>query len=116
MSTTNITLIVNGEIADFKAILAEMVQEFSTKGQPIQFAPEFTINPDTAYKTTDVRLQKLMGVDHYAHPTKAILSALRSKGISPIATKRTGTMVFGNQILEYFNEIKASQTTYLKAN
>jgi hypothetical protein len=116
MSTTNITLIVNGEIADFKAILAEMVQELNTKGQPIKFEPEFIINPDTAYKATDVRLQKMLGFEKYAHPAKAIITAMRRHGISPICIKRAGTLIFGSQVLEYFNEIKASQTTYLKAN
>jgi len=112
-----VTLLINGQKADFAAFLTTIVENAIANIQaPAAFTPEFSIDPHFNYKLTDERLQKLFGVSDLKHPAQSIINALRSVGIEPQKNGRRGSMVFGYQVVNYLDELNKKQTSYLSKN
>jgi hypothetical protein len=109
-------LIINGEEADFFAVMEQMIQKAVTTALNAIEQPEFVPQPDVMYKTSDIRIQRMFGVETYKHPTQAINEILRRNGISPFSVRKGGSMITGRQITEYMAALAAKQTDYLKAN
>lgn len=112
-------LYVNGQKADFLAVMSEIVEAAVSKAlqaKPQAFTPEFNIEPLVAYKLDNPQIIKLFGVSADKHPTQTIRRMLRKKGFEPILAGRNGSRVFGSDILSYFEKMKQEQTSFLHKN
>lgn len=110
-----VQLIINGEIAELKEVLKDLIDDavkeaMAVSGAPV-FSPEFTLEPDKLYSLSDERIQRMFGVEKLAHPVKSILYNLRKNGVSPITTKRHGAAVFGRNITEYYAALRSAEIT-----
>ena len=113
-------LIINGKEADFEAFMVNVVSRAVTTAleavKPTAPASDFVIDPEKIYNLKDKQVHQLFGVAANRRPIVIITRKLRKYGIEPITKQRTGTIVFGSQILDYMRALKAEQTNYLKAN
>jgi len=122
MSATTIQILINGENAqgDFIELVSRMIEKalanVVSTSAPRDFIPDFNIEPQMMYKLSDERIHKLFGVDALKRPELSIMKVMRKVGIEPMANRKSGTMVFGHQILDYMQKIDDVQHSYLKSN
>ena len=68
-----------------------------------------------AYRTNDPRVIELFGCqDIKGNPSQAVINRLRAAGIEPMTRGRSGSTVFGHQILQYMEEVKRQTHPFLQ--
>ncbi len=115
----NITLLINGEQADFETTMKRLVKEALAENQctaPATNMPEFAIDPNFTYRLSDDRLKSLFGVTELKHPEQSIINALRAVGIDPIKRGRLGSLVYGYQLVNYLDKLNEKHSNYEHKN
>ena len=116
---TSVTLIVNGEIRDYHSHMKEVVKDALKELLPTMqinstAESDFKIMPQMSYRISDTRIIELFGCQNIEkNPAQAIINRLRSVGIEPQKRGRSGSVVFGHQILQYLEEAERKTKPFL---
>ncbi len=114
---TTITLVVNGKIEDYDTHLRQVIASVVAELSPLQNTQtdSFTIVPEMSYRLSDPKIIEFFGCqDIKKNPVLAIATRLRSLGIEPQSHGRSGTSVFGSQLLEYKQRAEDKTCSYLR--